>query len=1084
LSAAHAANFTRTETYTYNDNKTRWVIGQLASHSVDGISAETISYDAGTAAPVADYVFGKLAHRFTYNADGTIETVTDGNGNVTRYSAWKRGIPQLIEHPDGTSESAIVDGNGWMTQATDENGYATSYSYDSMGRLASISYPAEGTLGWQPTVQSFVQVSTPEYGIPAGHWRQSVNTGNDTKISYYDAMWHPLLVREYDASNASGTQRFMRYAYDHEGRVTFASYPSASSNEIMGVWTAYDVLGRITSRTQDSEQGLLFTLFDYLPGFATRVTDPSGHQTTTTYQVFDSPDSSFPVSISSPEGVETTISRDVFGKPRDITRQNSSGSISLSRQYVYDANQQLCKSIEPETGASAFGYDNAGNQVWSASGLSLGGTNACDNGAAYASGRRVDRTYDSRGRLRTLAFPDGNGDQVFTYTPDGKPSKIVTSDVASATQAVNAYVYNKRRMLTGETSSQVGGYGWSASYDYDGIGNLAGIHYPSGMYVAYAPNALGQPTQAGSYATGVTYYPNGGVHQFTFGNGLTHSVQQNARQLTARIVDSGVIDSMYAYDASGNVARIADGLDTDRTRTMTYDGLNRLTKAVSPSFGGTGSLSYSYDVLGNLLTTVLPGIRQYNYRYDAHNRLTNVADNAGVTLIGFSYDVQGNLANRNGQAFQFDYGNRLRNAAGKEAYRYDGDGRRTVSWSQAGGNIISMYGANGKLWRQDNYRTGQSKEYVYLGNALVAAVSRSLAPLAPSINAPSFSATGSYSIAWNSVSDGDRYELQEHANGAEWSGVYAGSALTRAISGKAAGTYSYRVRACNQGVCGGWSSTANVAVQLPPAAAPSIVVTSASASGSYQVSWGRVATASSYKLEASSNGSSWGQVQASSALSAAFSGMGDGSYSYRVAACNAGGCGPRSAVASVSVRHPPSGAPAISVPSSSGTGSFIVSWGKVANALTYRLEQSTNGSAWVLVYNGAGLALSVSGKPNGTYKYRVTGCNQGGCGGYSSSAIISVNIPPPPPAVPTHLTATYFVTNTFPPWNVRYTISWGAVSGVDSYEVASDRGSYKGPNTTTQIIYVGVPSSAQFKVRACKGTNCSAWSAAVTAVNQ
>ena len=33
------------------------------------------------------------------------------------------------------------------------------------------------------------------------------------------------------------------------------------------------------------------------------------------------------------------------------------------------AYQQLCKSIEPETGSTVLAYDNAGNLSWSASGL-------------------------------------------------------------------------------------------------------------------------------------------------------------------------------------------------------------------------------------------------------------------------------------------------------------------------------------------------------------------------------------------------------------------------------------------------------------------------------------------------------------------------------------------------------------------------------------------------------------------------------------------------------------------------------------------------------------------------------------------
>jgi YD repeat-containing protein len=63
----------------------------------------------------------------------------------------------------------------------------------------------------------------------------------------------------------------------------------------------------------------------------------------------------------------------------------------------------------------------------------------------------VDRSYDARNRLTALRFPDGVGDQAWTYTPDGLPASIVTSNTAGGTQAINRYSYNRRRLPTGES---------------------------------------------------------------------------------------------------------------------------------------------------------------------------------------------------------------------------------------------------------------------------------------------------------------------------------------------------------------------------------------------------------------------------------------------------------------------------------------------------------------------------------------------------------------------------------------------------------------------------------------------------------
>ncbi|MCD9007781.1 RHS repeat protein, partial [Luteimonas sp. XNQY3] len=88
----------------------------------------------------------------------------------------------------------MVSAAGWITRVTDENGFATNYTYDAMGRLASVAYPTGDSTTWNTTTQVFQPVASAEYGIPAGHWRQTVSTGTGRRISYFDALWRPLLV--------------------------------------------------------------------------------------------------------------------------------------------------------------------------------------------------------------------------------------------------------------------------------------------------------------------------------------------------------------------------------------------------------------------------------------------------------------------------------------------------------------------------------------------------------------------------------------------------------------------------------------------------------------------------------------------------------------------------------------------------------------------------------------------------------------------------------------------------------------------------------------------------------------------------
>jgi RHS repeat-associated protein len=400
--------------------------------------------------------------------------------------------------------------------------------------------------------------------------------------------------------------------------------------------------------------------------------------------------------------------------------------------------------IEPETGATLMGYDAAGNLAWSASGLPA--ATACDaeGGTTAILARKVVRQYDARNRIVALRFPDGLGDQDWQYTADGLPDRIVTYNGPAHTLPVtNAYAYNRRRLLTGESSTYAeDGSTWVVGYGYDASAHLASQTYPDDRVVQYAPNALGQATRVDSggsnpEAWGASYYPNGGLKQFTYGNGIVHTLLQNARGLPERSTDAygstKFLDDAYDYDPNGNVLAITDGA-TGRNqrgnRDMTYDGLDRLTAVDSPMYGSTGA-AYAYDVLDNLTRVRVPD-RNYYYCYDDSNRLTNIKIGGcdGTTVTGLGYDVQGNLANRSGTQYAFDFGNRLRrvtyNDVTMEAYRYDGRGLR-VRATSADGAIASFYSQGGQLLYQENRRDGKTHGYYYLAGSLVDELTRDTA---------------------------------------------------------------------------------------------------------------------------------------------------------------------------------------------------------------------------------------------------------------------------------------------------------------------------------------------------------------------
>jgi hypothetical protein len=90
----------------------------------------------------------------------------------------------------------------------------------------------------------------------------------------------------------------------------------------------------------------------------------------------------------------------------------------------------------------------------------------------------------------------------------------------------------------------------------------------------------------------------------------------------------------------------------------------------------------------------------------------------------------------------------------------------------------------------------------------------------------------------------------------------------------------------------------------------------------------------------------------------------------------------------------------ITVPASSASGSYVISWAAATGTVAaYDLYEATNSgfSEQSLVYSGLGLSASVSGRGNGTYYYRVRACFDSDCSAYrAGSNGVTVTIAAPP----------------------------------------------------------------------------------------
>jgi len=568
-----------------------------------------------------------LLTRYTHDSYGNVLTRTDAKGDQTSYD-----YSATYQYAYLTEMRSVVDGvaiatgfsydfaTGDRTTVTSPSGNPTDYQYDSIGRLTTAIYPLIGGVRAQRRVayDDTNNIAT-------------VYDENNNYVKYYfDGLARQTKLETYADDTVYSTATYTYYWNDK-----INAYTDPTGNV-----TSYsiDFLGRVTKETHPDGTYRQWTYDDVT--FKVTAYDEKGHPTDYVYDRLGRL-----VAVTeylNGQAYTTTYTYDRVGnllQIRDAANQITS--------YIYDNLNRRTRTTYPDTTYETRTYDNVGNLV----------SRTTQNGAV------IGYSYDAIKRLTQISYPDGST-VAFTYDKDSNRIQMV--DSASTT----TYAYDARDRLLSETRT-IAGQEYTLRYQYDAASNLIQLTYPDAYQLQYTYDAMKRITQVGNLAT-LTYQKDDRIGSITYGNGVQTTYLYDNRGRPTRILTRNstatLLDLNYEYDANGNLLNV-----NSNQETYGYDDLNRLTSANGP----WGTLSYTYDIVGNRLSQAVNGT-ETSYTYGTGNKLLS----AGAT--SYTYDGNGNrltqTSGSNSWNYIYDFENRLKQVTSDgqlilQAW-YDGDGRR------------------------------------------------------------------------------------------------------------------------------------------------------------------------------------------------------------------------------------------------------------------------------------------------------------------------------------------------------------------------------------------------------------------------
>jgi len=523
--------------------------------------------------------------KFTYNANGQIETATAPDDIVTRYEYY--------------TDPCDFDNYGHLWKTIVDYGadpccmnVTTEFEYDTLGHVIKVTDPNNSaTLFEYNDLDQLTQITSALNYVTDFSYNKNKKLREIKK--YIDATEQITTYTYNVLDNLEAVANPLGYitTNNYDKNENLSSVNDAENNSTSYIYNERGQLSKVT----DANDGITEYLYDDNGNLAW-IEDAKDNITTYDYDAFDRL-----ICITYPDD-----SNEVFGYDKASNLTSKKNRADETTYYEYDAMNRLTKEDRPDGADVTIKYDISGRVV------------EVDHGSD-----ETTYTYDRLGRVEQV---DDQESRTIGYDYDllGRREKLTYPDDSHIT-----YAYDEKSRLTDimDANGVV-----LVHYDYDSLSRRTLATLCNDANAVYAYDLADRLTSLTNNFIDVNSGPI--IFDYTHdkvGNRLTMKVDDSDTHYydydeVYRLIDVDypiAADTSYYYDKAGN-------------RTWVYDGdwaqylSNTLNQYISVE--GTG---YEYDDNGNLADD-----GTYYYYYDSQNRLTDVNDASGL-VAHYEYDYLG-----------------------------------------------------------------------------------------------------------------------------------------------------------------------------------------------------------------------------------------------------------------------------------------------------------------------------------------------------------------------------------------------------------------------------------------------------------